>query len=908
MQVQNPRFGAKMKFSDFVKNKLIVEMAFKGDVPRGAIKLDSDDIEFLQQFEPQYWIQAIEQRYSDDLYDAIVNRDIGRKKRASRMVGFIKNKLKNGRFKWLDGERMRRLFGKDEIEKIKRHYGREWREKHKDNIELAAKNAAEDIAYYAAEKMYPDVAEPKNDGYKDYKFRDATFSAKPFVNRLVHKIERTKGESHPIKIGLSNDEHPHGKYGFDLSDPHPRSGKVPPSTSGMQLITYEMAKNAIKSLLMHNFHQYYGRMPKPGEIIPLTGEPFGNEDKYKKIEEWKPIKLARVNLIDDTHNKEKKEMVRSHLNLPSDHLEFIDREYDKNINDEVRVYKNKGETKLHAEKKKKSNNGEVKVDTSEHDISTQKKYAGVIKKIIELAVGSLPTDKKGPPIPGKHEDGLPINQRQVVHLPHFKKKIIKNGKEIYVDMPHVLPTQYYTKVGEGQGEHGHRKDIKHLKDDEYIKAKPGHFSGAAFHPNQNRSNERPLPYGVKGHEELWNSVFGAMKKDNDGYYMDIMDGIGQAIKSGMKGRDWTSWETDMALHNKPEIHDSIVTSMAQNIRDKKLQTERGRKLFAKNKTFNIFQQAIHHGETRRRRGKGEKKATPDTPIKGLISPEQQEIIRKLKSGELSDVLSKVGRKIIAGKMTFVYGREQIQDIVRKMKQDADAADALDPIKSAQYGETDDMIKEIFEKKYKKKAALIGDMRTLLHHLVADRQQSYDPSIRESEVEPFIDAISKKKTIGEMIAAFASHDIVQLYLKGEGHQPSPVAPAQDLMAKTKSSNMPLSQSAKDIGIAAGKNWEKLYNDNKYLALAFNRKFFADHNLDSVRRLKSWVEKNKDTIDPDEYKEAMGNIARSIAYKIKVNAMQQAPQSPQPATGQAPQSPQPATGQAPQSPQPATGQAP
>lgn len=79
-----------MKFSDFVKNKLIVEMAFKGDVPRGAIKLDSDDIEFLQQFEPQYWIQAIEQRYSDDLYDAIVNRDIGRKREPAEWLASSK--------------------------------------------------------------------------------------------------------------------------------------------------------------------------------------------------------------------------------------------------------------------------------------------------------------------------------------------------------------------------------------------------------------------------------------------------------------------------------------------------------------------------------------------------------------------------------------------------------------------------------------------------------------------------------------------------------------------------------------------------------------------------------------------------------------------------------------------------
>lgn len=48
-----------MNFLNFFENKLLLEMAKQGDRPRGAIKLDNDDIEFLYQFPPQYWTQAI---------------------------------------------------------------------------------------------------------------------------------------------------------------------------------------------------------------------------------------------------------------------------------------------------------------------------------------------------------------------------------------------------------------------------------------------------------------------------------------------------------------------------------------------------------------------------------------------------------------------------------------------------------------------------------------------------------------------------------------------------------------------------------------------------------------------------------------------------------------------------------
>lgn len=851
-------------------------MAFPGDVPRGAIKLDSDDIEFLQQFETKYWIQAIMKRYSEDLFNALKDREYTRARRRNAVIKFITPKLRTGKFESFARSSVLNYFGKKIIDEIKEYYGDEWRYKHRNNLEEAVKNAAKDIAYYVAEEKVPDVKEPKG-GYKEYEFRigknKETISAKPFINRLVHKLERTKGKEHSEEISLKRSEHPHGMYGFDLSDPSAGMGKIPYSTSGMQLITKTMARNAITTLLKQNFYQYYGRMPNPKEKINLIGSPLEyettedgekktkREGSEKEIEEWKPIKLGSKELVDDKNYEEVKESTLAILGLSPNYEEFIAQDYKKNIDDKVVLFKDKDEKALHYQEPNKE------VLTFDK-ISSQKKYDNVIKKIIYKYLEWNPIEKKGPPIPGKHPDGIPAGQKQIVHLPHFKKMIIKNGKPVEVDMPHVLPVKYFryaTPRDPDEKRHGYKKDIVHLHHDEYVKGKVGHFSGASIHPNQNTSTEKPLLYGVKGHSEVWDSVFGKMNQDNEGHYEDIIEGIKQAIRSESRGvRDW---ERQVAINNMPEIHDYIVAMMIKNIRDKNLQKQGNRIDFAKNKTQILLQQNIHGGGTRKSRVAIEKIPIPSEPIKGLWSPEQEELKRQLHAGELEDLLVNRGRKTIAGHGTFPYGPVQLKAIIARMEKEAAEADKNDPIKSAEHGRIDSDIESIFRDKYERKTELINDMRNLLNHMIADAEQIYDSKKRESLVEQFISKISKKKTIGEMLAAFSKFEIVQKYLKVEKQEPRPITPSQDPLAVSAKSKLPWSQSAKELG--RKRNWEDLYNEKKYLALAFNPKFFKDAHENSIENLKNWIEKNKATIDQKEYEKAMKNIENALVNKKKWN---------------------------------------
>lgn len=844
-------------------------MAIRGDSPRGAIRLDSDDIQFLQQFRPELWIQAIQQRYSDDLYEALKNRQYSRNIRAKVIIEKLIPKLISGRFDKGDKQEFEDVFGskslKNATEEIRTHYGKKWREAHKDNLEDAARNVAEDIAYYAVELEVPNVQEPSEDGYKEYKFgsgsKTTTAKAKPFINRLVHKLEKTKGENHDhLATGLNSDEHPHGMYGFDLANPQPKNEKVPGSTDGMQFITHDMAVKAIKKLLGDNYYQYYGPMPNVGEVV-----------EGGKIEAWKEINLGKMKkkFIDNRFYNEKKGSIIERLGLPASHKDMIEMEYDKTI-EGIRIFKNKDETKI----KHQGTDGIVYEDK----ISTKKEYNDFTKKLIKNLIKIIHADEKGPPIPGheKHPEGIPIGKNQIVHLPHFKKEITENGKTFSVDMPHVLPTKYYRKAREDDPDnkkHGHNKDIVHLGHDEYVKSKVGHLSGASFHPGQNRRSEQPLAYGVKGSLETLNSIFGSMSKDDQGNYIDIIRGINSAIDYGDK-RGMPDEKKEILKNNliKNELHDEIVERMKSDIRNKNLQTVDGRLNFAKNNTISMSQQDIHGLGTRRLPTGKSMDSFSELP-KTLLTQDQKELRRQLASGELNRQLGEKGRGFASGQHAEIFGRKNIKILVADIRKEIDEMDKLDPVKSAEHGEIDKTIDDLYGNQSKRKDEFFEKIRKLFHLIVGDKEQIYDPAKRESKVEEIIDRIKKKKTIKAMFDEIKNLTAFQHYLKADGHSRPPTIPSGDILQRKTQSNMPLGTSAKDYGIAAQKNWESLRDQQKYLALAFNSTFRRDADLDTLQGLKVWIDKNRVGmgIKPDEYEEAMDNLDYAIARKIAERAL-------------------------------------
>ena len=851
-----------MKFSDFVEKKLILEMAIKGDSLRGAIKLDSDDIQFLQQFRPQLWIQAIEQRYSEDLYEALKARETTRKKRSKVIIELLIPKLISGKFDSGSRREFEEVFGSESLksatEEIRTHYGKKWRESHKDNLGDAAKNAAEDIAYYAVELEVPDVKEPEG-GYKEYKFGklgSKTTTAKPFINRLVHKLEKTQGKDHDhVATGLRHDEHPHGMYGFDLANPQPKNKKIPHSTDGMQLITHDMAVKAIKTLLGHNYHRYYGDMPNVGEEV-----------EGKKIEGWKPIKLGDHDLADNTFYDEKKESIVKLLGLPASHKDMIEMEYEKTI-EGIRIFKNKDERKI----KYQGTDGKV----FENNISTKKENAGFTKKLIQALITKIHTDEKGPPIPGKYPEGIPRSEKQIVHLPHFKTQIIENGKPVDVDMPHVLPAKYYRKARQDDPEdkkNGYNKDIVHLSHDEYVKGKVGHFSGASFHPGQNRRSEEPLLYGVKGHSDALDSIFGSMRKDDQGNYIDIIKGIDSALLKPNESRRITQEKITILKNIKNELHDVIVERMTGDLRNKKLQTFAGRVNFAKNNTMVILQQDIHGLGTRRLpTGKG-MDSFSELP-KTLLTQDQKELLRRLAAGELNRQLGERGRRFASGQHAQIYGRKSIKSLVADIRKEIDEMEKLDPVKSAEHGTIYKKIDDLYRNQSKRKDEFFERIRELLHLIVGDKEQIYDPAKRETEVEEIIDRIKTKKTIGAMWAELQKFTVVQYYLRADGHSRQPIRPSGDPLQRKTQSNMPLGQSAEDKGLAAQKDWKSLSARGEYLALAFNSTFRNKAEMETLQGLKVWIDKNRVGmgINPDEYEEAMDNLDYAIAKKIAERAL-------------------------------------
>ena len=180
---------------------------------------------------------------------------------------------------------------------------------------------------------------------------------------------------------------------------------------------------------------------------------------------------------------------------------------------------------------------------------------------------------------------------------------------------------------------------------------------------------------------------------------------------------------------------------------------------------------------------------------------------------------------------------------------------------------------------KRKDEFFERIRELLHLVVGDKEQMYDSTKRETKVEEIIDRIKKKPTIGGMWAELGKFTVVQYYLRADGHSRQAIRPSGDPLQRKAKSNMPLKlsadekTSAKGDGIAAQKNWESLRDQQKYLALAFNSTFRRDADMDTIKGLKVWIDKNRVGmgIKPDEYEEAMDNLDYAIARKIAERAL-------------------------------------
>ena len=870
-----------MRFLEYLEKKNLLEMALHGAVERGAVKIDKDDLEFLYQFPFEYegqklWASALLQRYNRDLYKALSERERSRRQTSKEMKTQIYRALKSGRYnKYLVNDKPG-LFTRDMVHEIKRDYGKEWREKHRGRINDASNNVANNLAFYMVERVKRDVTENDNQ-VRTYTFKFGTkvinVDAKPFINRLAHKLERTAGETHSA-VGLDDGEHPHGRYGFDLTKPHPGQGKLPRGTAGMQMPLKKTIARAIHKLIADNFHRIYGDLPESGETKNIPG------DKEVKIEKWKNTKFVDTRLTDEFVDAYKSKFSSM---IPFDHFKGSMPAFDVSLEDGTKLTKEDGSSEVHVNEP----NGK-KYNIKIYD---KRNYGIFITKRAKAEFERKRKDDdrlkmvKGPPIPGhpEHSAGTTLDKKQDMHLPVFKTTVKVNGKDVEVEMPYLNPARYYRNAKPDdriERRVGYKKDKVPLDHDEYDKAIPGHQSGASIHPNQNKPKERSLKFGTNGYDEAIARIFGRMKKypDSDpkypGLYKDIVEGISQVR---IDSRGVTAWEHTIAMSNVKDIHDIVVAKMERNLLEDALSTKSGRKLYARNETTNLLQQSMHGGGTRRTRdgSMGVPQVMPTT----LISQDDIEFGSDLHNK--LDHLSERGRKPITGRSVFPYRGHQLRSIVKHLIDKAEEADRLNTSGNIPHGETTTALLNLFKDKFTRKMNLLDAMHTLLKEMIHDEKGIVDNELEREATHVLDTVVNPKKTMAQMLTQFSQLTIVQDFMSGnvmdrdanrnsaQTSSSSPInmaAPRLKLTAATPGvgSGTEDGPSPEIIRMASEHHPNQLKEKKEFLALAFNHNYITHRNEESLNNLKKKIIEKKATTLPNDYNAAI----RLIDDQLKI----------------------------------------
>jgi len=858
-----------MNFKEFFEQRILVEMAIKGDNPRDLIRIDKDDIEFLNQFPVEHWVSAIYQRYHDDLYTALKARQYTRNSQIESIAKELEPLLKNGGWDSFSSNN----FTQEDIKKLKVKYGKSWRLEHAgEDFDIAVDNAAKDIAYYATEKTIPDAPEPEERVYNLGTKKDPKrIPAKPFINRLVHKLEKTVGEEHSRGVGLDRDEHPVGMYGFDMANPEKGTGVVPNHTDGMQMVTKTMARTAIKILLQHNYQNYYGELPQTG-TLEIPGGTTADITKWKTVRSGKEILKG---IVDEKQIKDEVDSV-----IPSDAKTLIDAEINHTFINGLKLFKKSGYLDLEGKKPHPIKFTSANKTEEEELIlrsNNKRTLENDVKKLKQkfinelLAYENKSKNKKNPPTPD-HPDGAPDSD---IRLPHFKKTININGVDKEIEIPYVLSAKRHRKAVESDPmgiRKGHDKIIVWTgsEDNPHNQGSPGSSGGSGFRTNQNRKEQRPLPFGVDGHKEVANKVFGLDFKKN------IYNGINQATQN-LSSRNHTEYIVDICRENRSEIYNIIVAFIHTTLNLKKLHTSQGRIDFAKNFTLGIMQQNIHDGGTRRTRD-GEQEA-PEIPIKTLLTKEQKDFIKKLPN--LIHLFDKGRRQFSGIPANSIYSGESIDKIVSSLTKEAEEVDKLDLVKSAKYGRGELLTRDIIEDRITKKNELFKRIREALGIMIAQTYHVYDPRIREQHIENIMSDIAKKSyTMGQIISNLQQLVIVQLSSSNAPKDMSiPIGARQDRSPTglaINSKGLPLDPYETEDISQKEKRRNKYIYASKYslgtdiVKLAFNMEYmgrmkYADighleKDIEELNAMKA-TERNKAKISDIEY--AISATERKVA---------------------------------------------
>ena len=620
-------------FRDFFKTKFISERAYlqfdpnhfertyhemampgvgelTGDVIKRPISIDKDDINFLEQFPRPLWNSALHQRY-EMLHDAILNLH---DKRMNMSFKELQEKIKNALTSIWNGssngwDSLHGDISSDVLERLRTTFTPEYI-KNLGQTKVEVQKAIEDEAHKEAYEEVKSKSEEIEESPEpiEFSFGKKTIMAKPFLNRLYHKIERTKGLEHHSHSGLHDLGTTHGQYGYDLA--FPRKDKKD-----------KLEDDDLKTTRgVGTWPSQHTMTDKVGNLVNLNQHHvFGNLEIPPNAE-WRVVMGGKGPMKDDW---------------------IWSQAVNKNYKKFYRQLTISGKFGTESEKITEAN--KLAKEAAMQDALSGKLIS---PKIPTVSPNGRPVvDEKGQPInPEKMkvrvEDGKLILPD--VYLPHIQKKFIKkdeNGQSIEDShwVPILNPAHPFRQLGDDESDYIHDEngkstgeiDKEALKDrmtghpDEdglqpYVRVEPdeyqksggkGHLNPASFHLNQNSKGKFFISRGDSQYEELYKKIFGG--KDNDGMelitdkasgaqlYNDFRAGI-LRCSGGMKCGGAGTTERLAIRQSISSIHGIIVMHALNNLGDPKLLTKTGRIAFAESYTGQFAQNNLGD-DTRRKR-------------------------------------------------------------------------------------------------------------------------------------------------------------------------------------------------------------------------------------------------------------------------------------------------------------------
>lgn len=754
--------------------EMAVRHHIRNDMP---IKFDDDDLEFLRQFPHDFWVTAKKARY-EMLFRAVQGLHEKRhgEYKQKELVQAIVTAMETGEWSHLDG-----VVPAWEITHLKQS-GSKMMNRHQKEAH-AEKLAHEFIRKQTAHVDEPKEAVPFTLTSSDTSAvpRKQTFMAKPFLNRLYHKLETTPGEEFHPESGLQGQ----GKYGFDMTDPidgkkniktvfddDGDERKVSGShlTSGFKFPAEASISTNMGEFLSANSHRIFGELPKDVEWKEMKGKQDTWSAQYIRNELRKKIEAG---------------LRRTWKGKDSD----LRKEANKQVNAELFDRVEKGEF-------------------------------------------------RGPPIPGVNPKGFPIGIRMTSEGPKFvnpplylpvKKQMIQkviDGKvqSVPVDMPIVNPAHYLRELGSEDSDYeyeydaegnarkkynpetgepiykvpedqlrGHDKSFVHVPDDVYGKQK--HKAPGGLDVNHDSEKVLHMTRGNPKWQETYDKIFDSQQKvhmDQNGRITpDPRGNFYEDIANGMKDCLWgtacggaTAHERKIARNDLEGLHSYIYSKMIQSMDDPELLTPEGRRKFAKGKLSNLMQKDQGKGGGSRRMrmlGGGEDAHTVSFSDGGDANIEDDLMSRVKSGGGIGKKKRGKGERAwdTSGLQT-PYNISVMRDAILKMQQDAAKADELThTAKELSNHETGvhiiKMIRDGINSQIDFKLFLGNTLGTLYRNTGMSQEEAKETA--ERLVKGWIDE-DGLRTSEQLMSAFQNHPLVKQAIEVGSGDPGKIRPVDN----------------------------------------------------------------------------------------------------------------------------------